>query len=130
MPKPKLSATTTVVQTTTVALKAHVKQMLKTRIEEHARLAAEITEKESRQKRIRQEVEEMFAKEGQTAALEAGTEIDGHKVKLVKGNTTTLDKVGLMQAVGLTPDELNAFYESKPKKPYIKISKAGERDEE
>ncbi len=105
-------------------------QMLKARIDEHNTIAAEIATREARQDRIKAEVEELFVKAGQSEALDNGTEIDGYKVKKVKGNTTTFDKMGLMQAVGLTPEELDAFYETKPKKAYIKISKAGKKDDE
>jgi len=128
--KPSLSATTTITQTTSVKLAAHIRQMLKARCEEHAKIATEIKERKSRQERICTEVEDLFAKADQLDALDNGTEIDGHKVKKVRGDTSTLDKMALMQAVGLTPSDLDAFYDTKPKKAYIKISKAGERDEE
>ncbi len=129
MPRPTLSATTTVTQTTQVKLAVQVKQMLKTRCEEHAKLIAEIKEREARKKRICAEVQDIFAKADQDAALEDGTDIDGHKIKMVRGKQKTLDKMGLLQAIGLTPDELDAFYDEKPKKAYIKISAPGEKEE-
>lgn len=128
MPKPSLTATTTVTQT--VKLDTRVKQMLKARCEEYAKLAAQTKANEARQKRIRDEVEELFKKAGEDAALEEGTEIDGHKVKRVRGKQSTLDKLGLMNALGLTPDDLASFYEDKPKKPYIQIKAPGEKEEE
>lgn len=127
MPKLGLSATTTVTHTTSVKLATQVKQMLKARCEEHAKLHAEIKEREARKKRITAEVADILGKADQDAALEDGIDIDGHKIKRVRGSQSTLDKMGLMQAIGLTPEELAAFYDVKPKAAYVKISAPGDK---
>lgn len=126
MSRPTL--TTTVTQTVTVD--ARVRQMLKTRLEEYTRIAAEIKERKGRQERIQKEVGELFTKAGQDAALAAGTDVDGIKVKRVGGTTRTLDKMALMKALDLTAEELDAFYDEKPKKAFIKITAPGEKDED
>lgn len=128
MPKTQIAITTT--QTTEVTVSARIRQMLKARLEEHLHLAKQIKELEGRKSRIQKEVDELFAKEGQAAALDAGTDIDGIRVKKVGGVTRTLDKEALMDACELTAEELEAFYDSKPKRPHIKISAPGERDDE
>lgn len=119
--------TTTVTQT--VGLRAHVKQMLLARLEEHAQLRREITEKEARLKRIGAEVEALFAAEGEAAALVEGTDIDGFKVKRVGGTTRTLDRDALMRALDLDADQLDAFYDEKPKKPYVRVTAPGKSEE-
>lgn len=127
MPRPSISAT--VVATVEVQIKSVARAMLKARFEEHVRLAHEIAERTSRQDRLKKEVEELFAKDGQEAALDAGTTLDGFKVKRVTGTQSTLNKKDLMQAFDLTPDELDAFYDVKPKRPHIKITAPGQKDE-
>jgi hypothetical protein len=123
---PRVSATTTAA--TEVRIEPRVLTMLKARIEEHVRLAAEIKERKSRQERIQKEVEELFVKGGQDAALAEGTAIDGYKVKRVCGTTKRLDKMALITALDITPEELDAFFEEKANKPYVRISAPGAKD--
>lgn len=126
MPRPTVSVTATVELT----VAANIRQMLKTRLEEYTRIAAEIKERKGRQERIQREVGELFTQAGQDAALAAGTYVDGIKVKRVGGTTRTLDKMALMKALDLTAEELDAFYDEKPKKAFIKITAPGEKDED
>ncbi len=102
--------------------------MLKARLQEHTDLAAQIKERKARQDRIQAEVADLFAREGQDDALNAGTDVDGIPVKRVGGVTRTLDKDALMRAVELTAAELDAFYDEKPRKTHIRIGKERDHD--
>ena len=128
MAAPKLSASATVTQTTELSLELRVKQMLSARCEENARLAKQAKDIKARQARIQKEVEELLTKAGQDGALADGLTIDGHRIKRVGGTTRTLDKMALLQVLDITPEELDAFYDEKPKRAYLKITAPGERD--
>jgi hypothetical protein len=124
----KVHVTATTTATTEVRIEPRVITMLKARFEEHVRLAAEIKERKARQERIQGEVEELFVKAEQEAALAEGTAIDGYKVKRVCGTSRKLDTMALITALDITPEELNAFYEEKANRPYIRISAPGQKD--
>ena len=122
MSKPSLSATTETTTTAEVRLRPNTRRMVVQRCEEHAALATVIKDAKARQQRLHEEVETLFKKDKQGKALLAGTTIAGHKVKLVCGETATLDKMALMMAHGLVQADLDACTEKKPKKPYLLIS--------
>lgn len=121
----KLQATTEVTQT--VALKNA--QMVLTRLEEHARLGKEIKERKGRQERIRDEVQDIFVKEKQGKALANGTELGGHKLKLVTGKRKVFDQQGFMKKHGLTQADFDEFTDYNDNEPYIKLTAPGEKDE-
>lgn len=121
----KLQATTTATVTTAVKLETKAHQMLRARCEEHAQLAITIKSAKSRQDRIKGEVEELFKKAKQGKALADGTEIEGHKLKMVCGTTSKFDKFGFMKKHGLSEDDFAEFTTQEPNKPYIKISAPG-----
>lgn len=129
MPKPTLSTTVaaTVEAKVDVRLKATTKAMIKARCEEYASLATEVKSRTARQERIRKEVKELFAADGQLDALQAGTDIDGFRVKEIGGSTTTFDFNELMRVLDLMPSDLLAFQIKKPKKAHVKISAPGEQ---
>lgn len=127
---PKLQATTTTEVTQNVMLQPKVHQMLKERCEEDVRLAADIKKLKERRGRIGKEVQELFAKAKQGKALVDGTDIDGHRVKMVFGSSTRLDKEALMKAHGLTQEDLDECSETKDNKPYVKISKPGAKGDD
>jgi hypothetical protein len=127
---PRVSVTITAAQKTEVNLTTQVAAMLKARCEEHAAIGKKIAELKSRQGRIQGEVEELFTKAEQEAALADGTTIDGFKVKRVCGTSKKLDKMALISALDITPEELEAFFEEKANKPYIRITAPGQRSED
>lgn len=128
MAKLKLAATTTTAVTTEVALKPQARTMLKKRCEEHASLAKAIKDAKGRQERIKGEIEELFQKEGYGAALMDGTELAGHRIKMVCGETSDFDRIGFMKHHGLSQEDFDAFTSKKPKKPYIKVTAPGEKE--
>lgn len=130
MPRPSISVTTTVEQTIKMSTKA--KQMLLTRAREHAALADQEKEIKRRKKAIEGEVDALFVKEGQGAALADGTKVDGIAFKLVTGDSPDFDKLGFMKAHGLTEADFEEFTTRKPKTPYVRITlpKKGKGDDE
>lgn len=124
---PKVTTSATTIATVEVTLEHRVQQMLLARCEEHAALQREIETRKARQERLKKEVEDLFAKAGQSDALDAGTEIEGHKVKMVRGKSKKLDKLALLRALDITAEELDAFFDERPNKPYIRISPPGSK---
>ncbi len=122
MLRPSISATTEQTVTVDVHLSASARLMAKARLEEDARLAAEISERESRRKRLKVEVEDIFVTDGQGAALVDGVSIDGHRVKLVCGSTTTIDQDALKRTFGLTQADLDSVSVVKENRPYLKLT--------
>lgn len=140
MPKMKLAVTTTTAVTTAVALKPTVRRMLLDRLEEHAKLQKQVTELSGkktkknplggRMKRLEAEVQELFRKEKQGKALLAGTELDGHKVKLVMGRTKKFDAEGFMKKHGLSQADFDEFTDYTDNEPYVKFTHPGDDDAE
>lgn len=124
---PRITTTTQVIQTVDVRLRPHVQQMLKARCEEYARLNKQKKDIEARMKRIGGEAETLLIDEDQVDALVAGTSIDGHRIKLVAGSSTRLDKDKLKRTHGLTQKDLDDCSTTTPSKPYIKITAPGEK---
>lgn len=128
MPKPNLRAETTAAVTTAVNITTKGRAMLVTRCEEYTTLGREIKDRKERQSRIVKEIDTLFTKEKQGQALVDGTSIDRYRVKLVTGKTKKFDKLGFMKKHGLTNEDFAEFEEEVDKKPYIKVSAAGEKD--
>lgn len=130
MPKLKAVATTTTEVTTKVALSTRVIQMLKARAKEYAEQSAIEAAAKQRKKRIGDEVQELFIKEKQGAALLDGTNVDGIGFKLVEGETAKFDKLGFMKRHGLTEEDFQEFTERVPKKSYVAIRLPGAKGDE
>lgn len=126
MPRPGVSATTTVVQTTDVTLAPQLQQRLLVRLEEYARLNEEIAKRKSRQDAIKAEVDTLFVEAGEGNALMNGTDIGGYKVKMVCGLSSRLDKKRLVD-LGCEPSWLEEATITKPNRPYVRISAPGEK---
>jgi hypothetical protein len=128
MPRTKLEVTTQVETTATVELSTRAKTMILERIEEYASLDKEIGEREERQGRIKKEIDALFAKEGQGAALVEGAALDGHRMKWVIGSQTKLDEKMLCAEFGITPAQLASCKVTTEKKPYFKLTPKGKKD--
>ncbi len=124
----KTYITATVTATTELALSPKAKQMVLARAEEHAELARSIKKAKLRQERIRDEVDEVFCKEGQGKALLNGCSVDEFKFKMVTGHRKTLDK-RLLVELGCDPMWLVEATTEEDNAPYIKISAPGEEKE-
>lgn len=130
----KLVATT--VATVEVKLSPKARTMVLQRCKEHAALAGQVKDikgtkkKPGRMKRIEAEVDAIFTKERQGAALLDGTSIDGHKLKMVLGKRKDFDQLGFMKKHGLTQEDFDEFTTEKDNEPYIKITAPGESDGE
>lgn len=129
MPRVKLQATTTQTVTTTVKLSPKARVMAKERCEEHTKLGKVVKDATARQKRIRVEVDALFTKEGQGRALLDGTDLDGYRLKLVEGKRKVFDQMGFMKKHGLSVEDFEDFTTYEPNEPYVKIGKAGDKDE-
>lgn len=121
MPKPRLTATTETTVTTTVKMSPKALQMLKVRAEEHASNANHMDVLKERNKAIEAEVDTLFTKEGQGAALVDGTKVDGNTYKLTQGKTKKFDQLGFMKKHGLTQEDFDEFTTWEDNTPYIAI---------
>jgi hypothetical protein len=130
MPRQRLEVTTQVETVATVELSTKAKKMILERINEYAALDTEVDEKKARQDAIKKEIDTLFGKEGQGAALIEGAALEGHKMKWVFGTQTKLDEKKLMAETGITPAQLQACKTTKEKKPYFKLSVKGKKDRE
>lgn len=138
MPRTRLVATTTV--QAEVKLSPSARTMLRKRLAEHADLAKKVREMNGkrtkknpeggRMKRIEKEVDSIFTKEKQGAALLDGTVIDGYKVKMVLGSRSVFDKLGFMKKHGVTEADFEEFTTTKDNEPYISIKRVGEEEDE
>ena len=132
---PKLSQTVTPKATTTasveVKLKPSVRQMVLARCSEYRDLAIQVKtmkgtkKKPGRMKRIETEIDELFTKEGQGAALLDGTQLGVFGLKAVYGKRSVFDKLGFMKKHGLTVEDFEEFTTTEDNDPYIKISAPG-----
>lgn len=123
---PRLELTTQA--TVSVKLDLQLRRMLKARCEENATLQAQKLEIEARQERLKLECEDILRKAGQAGALMDGVEIDGHRLKMVCGQSSKFDKTGFMKRHGLGAADFDAFTEKVPKKPYLKVTPPGSTD--
>lgn len=138
MAKTRLSVapTATTQATTEVKLAPAVRRMVLQRCEEHAALAAQVRElkgtkqKPGRMKRIEMEIDELFTKEKQGAALLDGTKLGGYGIKAVYGKRSVFDKLGFMKKHGLTQADFDAFTTTEDNEPYIRITAPGGTDDE
>lgn len=128
MSKLKLVATTQ--PTVEVGLQTKTHQMVKARCEEHAQLGKRIKTDTARQKRIREEIDTLFTKDGQGTALVDGTSLDGHKMKWVFGKRKVFDQMGFMKKHGVTQEDFDEFTTYNNNEPYIKMSAPGEKGDE
>lgn len=127
MPRTSVSVTTSV--TTKLKVTPKAKTMLLERCKEAIELNAKKKEIESRLDRLKGEVDQLFKKEKQTDALCDGTSVDGFKVKLVCGTGKRLNHSKLIE-LGCEPEWIAEATEEFDKKPYIKISAPGLKEDE
>jgi hypothetical protein len=135
---PKLSVAPQVTTSTRVEVKLSpaARRMLIERGEEHKKLRAVVAaakgtkKKPGRMKRIETEVDTLFTKERQGAALLDGVEVGGHKFKMVLGKRSVFDKKGFMKKYGLGQADFDAFTTQEDNAPYIKITAEGDEDED
>jgi hypothetical protein len=130
MAKAKLEVTTQVETVTTVELSPKAKKMLLERIAEFAKQGDIIEAAETRQAAIKKEIDWVFGKDGQGAALIDGAAIDGHRMKWVFGTSTKLDEKKLCAEFGITPAQLASCKTTKEKKPYMKVTPKGKKDKQ
>jgi hypothetical protein len=129
-----LRLTTTV--TETVKVGTRIRQMLTERLNEHAKLHDRVAadkgtkKKPGRMKRIEDEIQELFRKEKQGKVLLGGTELDGHKMKVVIGHSSKFDKMGFMKKHGLTQADFDEFTDVVDNEPYLKITHPGAEEDE
>lgn len=121
MPTTTTAITATVQQVMTVKLKPTTRQMVLARCEENARLSTQIKALEVRQKRLKQEVHELFVKDGQGKPLLDGVDIDGHKVTLICASRDVLNRATLIE-LGCEPSWIAEATDHVPNEPYLKIT--------
>lgn len=80
-------------------------------------------------KQVTQRIQDAFDQAGELALLDQGVAIGNCKLKVVTGVYATLDRALLIQA-GCTPELLEECTVTKPKRPYLKVTTPGGRDDE
>lgn len=109
--------------TTQVTLGAKTQAQVETLLATHAVLKAELD--------TVQELIDLGKAELQAVMEDAGADslkIDGFSLSIVKGTTSTLDKKKLEVMYGLTKIQIANAHTIRPKKPYLSIRAAGEKD--
>ena len=137
MPKPSLTLTPKATTATVieVKLKPSSRQMVLQRCAEYRDLAIQVRimkgtkKKPGRMKRIEDEIDQLFTKEGQGAALLDGTKLGGYGLKAVYGKRSVFDKMGFMKKHGVTQEDFDEFTTVEDNDPYIKITAPGIDDE-
>jgi len=130
MPRQRLEVTTTPEVVTEVKLAPKAKTMLNERLEEYGRMDAQEKAAKERKDAIKKEIDWLFAKEKQGQALVDGAALEGNKMVWVFGSQTTLDEKLLCELTGITPAQIAEAKVTKEKKPYLKITLKGDKDQE
>ena len=111
-----------------VKLSHQLKQKALIKLKEHARLSAEIKAREERKKAIAAEIDTLFTDAGEGNALFNGTDIDGYKVKMICGESASLDKKRLIE-LGCEQAWIEEATTITPNKPYIRITPPSKRED-
>lgn len=117
---PRLAVTTEV--RTEVKLAPALKTKLMKRLKRYAELSELIKAAQLEQETIKDDVDRDFTDAGEGNALFNGCAVDSFRVKMVCGTTSKLDEDALMKDHGLTRADLDACTDTKPSKPYVKIT--------
>ncbi len=136
---PKLSQTTSVTTTVEVELSPKLKQLLKVKLDEFARIRAEKKALVAREDELKLETETLFSDCGEYDALITGVWVDGIDVngelksvplKMVTGGTTkSFKKKLLISRHKLTIAQVDALYEETPKADFLSISLPRDKDD-
>mgnify|MGYP001614931386 CR=1 FL=1 len=76
-------------------------------------------------KRLKDEVQSIFADAGEELALIDGCEVGGVSLSMVTGSVPKWDKVGFLKKHNLSAADYEAFVKTTPKDPYLLIVKKG-----
>lgn len=136
---PRISQTVAVTTTAEVTLSPRLKQQLKVKLDEFARLRAEKKAIVLREEALKLETETLFADSGEYDALLEGVKVDGIDVngelksvplKMVTGGTSKkFQKKLLLTRHKLTMAQVDALYKETPKADYLNIALPRDRDE-
>lgn len=124
MPKATVSQTLKVETTVKPALKARVLALLK----KHAELGLHIKRCSAEQDLLKEQLETEFTDAGEFGLLVDGVNIDGFPLKFVSSTRDVVDTMALVKRGWITLAQLKEVTESKPSKPYLKISAAKVED--
>lgn len=123
---PRLSQSTAVTTETTVELSTKLAHRLQVELVTYASERAEITALTARCEEHKERIETLFADAGEYDAVVNGCRVDtpmgSVPLKIVVGESSSLDKKMLMRAFKLTPADLESCTTKRPKKPYLSIS--------
>ena len=122
--KPTLELTTT----TTVQLSASLRRKVQPLIETHQQLQREIKEREERQTKLKEQVEEAFVEADEVDALMEGVKIGDVPIKVVCGKSSRLDKKRLVE-LGCEPEWLVEATKTTDNRPYLRIG-GGKKEED
>lgn len=118
----------TITRTVEVKISPALKRKLLLKLKTFATLKSQVDAAKSAQEAIKREIEEMFVKAGEFDALQSGVKMEGFSTKHVSGVSTRLDKLKLIEATGITAQQLNDAYVTKPKKAYVEVRCPGDKE--
>ena len=121
---PRLSQTVTTTTTTVVKLTPALKKKLMVELKTYTTLRDQKKALELAMKKHAGTVEEIMETAG-----ESSLEVDGFKTTIIAPVRSKLDPKRLV-ALGVSTETIRKATTETPGTPYVKISKAGERDEE
>lgn len=110
---------------TEVTLAPELKLALLNKLREFQANALAIKALEADQAALKAEIEGVVVGAGEGAALDAGIDIDGFKVKMVYPTRTTLDPKMLV-AQGVTTEQIANATVTKPTRHYVLVNVPGE----
>lgn len=134
MPRLSTEVSTDVTTTAEVKLSPKLTTELKKKLETYAALAAKKKILSEHMDATKEELELLFAKSRQYAALEQGTKIETSlgrvTMKIIKGVRRSLNKKKLMTKFKLTPADLDSVTDTSDNKPYLGIYLPGDEGDD
>lgn len=128
-PRARAAAVATTTQVVEVELSPKAKKELAMKLGEFLSLHSAIKDLNRDKAKLVGEIEAIYVREKEGHALDAGTTFEGIKLKKVGGTTSKLNKKKFV-SLGGSLAILERATETKPRKPYLKVTPAGEEDGE
>lgn len=124
-----MSPSITTEQTVAVELAPELRNRLLLKLREYQFNAIAIKALEADNAAIKVETEGMLADAGEGAALDAGLNVEGFKVKMVYPTRSKLEPKKLV-ALGVSTQQIAEATVVRPGKHYVKITSPGEREDD
>ena len=127
--KTRVGMSTTTTTTVEVKLKPATKKLVAQKLAEFLSIHSAIKELEEDKRKLAKEVEAAYVADKEGHALDAGTQFENIKLKIVRGTTSKLDKKKFVSLGGSLATLERATTKS-PRAAYLKVTGPGESDAE